>query len=146
MLKKYSITALFSLLLIFTGFTGAGFAETADAAMPAETAAALKAVEKVNAEINAEIAKVQEKAEKMHANYLEKLAGTSDAQEQDDAWNKYNAKVESEIAKLQEKTERMTHKGMEKAKAAGLKVEMYLIEVDFADRVKWIDPIRVIDW
>ncbi|QHJ70243.1 hypothetical protein [Planococcus halotolerans] len=146
MLKKYSITALFSLLLIFAAYTGGGFAETTEPAMSPETATALAEVYKVNNEIYAEIAKVQVKAENMYADYLAEAAKTTDAQKKAEAWNKYDVKVEAEIADLSSKTQAMTLKGMEKATAAGLTVEMEWIQVQFADRVRMIDPIKVMDW
>ena len=146
MLKKYSITALFSLLLIFTAFMGGGFAETTEPAMSPETATALAEVYKVNNEIYAEIAKVQVKAENMYADYLAEEASTTDAQKKAEAWNKYDVKVEAEIAELQMKTESMTDKGIEKAYAAGLSVEVEWINVKFADRERMIDPIKVMDW
>ena len=146
MLKKYSITALFSLLLIFTAFTAGGFAETNEPTMSPETAEALAEVYKVNAEIYAEIAKVQVKADKMYAEYLAEIAKTTDATKQADAKMKYDLKVEAVIAELAAKTEAMTLKGMEKAEAAGLNVEMEWVLVQFADREAWIDPIKVIGW
>lgn len=146
MLKKYSLTALFSLLLIFTAFTAGGFAQTEEQPMSPETAAALADVYKVNAEIYAEIAKVQVKAEKMFADYSAERAKITNAAKQAEAWDKYNSNMNAMIADLQLKTEAMTLKGMEQAEAAGLTVEMHYIYVEFADRTAWIDPIRVIDW
>ncbi|OHX53652.1 hypothetical protein BB776_01705 [Planococcus salinarum] len=146
MFKKYSITVLFSLLLIFTAFTGGGFAETAEQPMSPETAEALADVYEVNAEIYKEIAKVQVKAEKMYADYLAEVAKTEDASKQAEAWEKYDLKVDSMIADLKLKTEAMTLKGMEKAEEAGLTVEMEWVTVRFADREADIDPIKVIDW
>lgn len=146
MLKKYSITALFSLLLIFTAFTAGGFAETADQPMSPEIAAALADVYEVNAEIYAEIANVQVKAEKMYADYLVESSKITNAAKQAEAWNKYNLKMDAMIADLQLKTEAMTLKGMEQARAAGLTVEMEWVTVKFADRLADIDPIKVIDW
>lgn len=146
MLKKYSITALFSLLLIFTAFTVGGFAQTEEQPMSPETAAALADVYKVNAEIYAEIAKVQVKAEKMHADYLVEFAKTTDSTKQAEAWKKYDLKVNAMIADLAAKTEAMTLKGMEQARAAGLIVDMEWVTVQFADREAEIDPIKVIGW
>jgi len=146
MLKKYSFTALLSLILIFTAFTAGGFAETTDQAMSPETAAALADVYKVNAEIYAEIAKVQVKAEKMYADYLAEIAKITNEAKQDEAWVKYDQKMNVLIADLKLKTEAMTLKGMEQAQAAGLTVEMEWVTVNFADRVADIDPIKVIGW
>lgn len=146
MLKKYSITALFSLILIFAAFTAGGFAETTEPAMSPETAEALAEVYKVNTNIYLEIAKVQAKTEMMYADYLAEVAKTNDAQKQAEAWNKYDVKVDAEIAKLFTKTETMTLKGIANAQAAGLKVEVELVLVQFADREAEIDPIKVIGW
>lgn len=146
MLKKYSIAALFSLLLILAAFTSEGFAETPEPAMSPETAAALAEVYEVNAEIYAEIAKVQVKTEKMYADYLADVAKTTDANKLDEAWEKYDLKVNEEIAKLFMKTKAMTYRGVDKAEAAGLSVEIELILFQFADREALIDPIKVIDW
>lgn len=44
------------------------------------------------------------------------------------------------------KAEKMTVKGMEKAAAAGLKVEMAYVDVQFGDRYALIDPIVVVSW
>ncbi|HSJ36711.1 MAG TPA: hypothetical protein VK945_00685, partial [Planococcus sp. (in: firmicutes)] len=120
MLKKYSIAALFSLLLILAAFTSGGIAQTPEPAMSPETAEALAEVYKVNAEIYAEIAKVQVKTEKMHVDYLADVAKTTDVKKQAEAWEKYDLKVDATIADLSTKTETMTLKGMEKAEAAGL--------------------------
>ncbi|MCM3610069.1 hypothetical protein M4S82_02330 [Planococcus sp. MERTA32b] len=146
MLKKYSITALFSLLLIFTAFTGGVLAETPEPALSPEIAEALADVDRVNTEIETEIVKVQEKAEKMYADYISKRDNAKNIAEENKAWNKYDEKIEAEIAKLQTKTERMTAKGIEKAEAAGLIVEVEWIPVQFADRERKIDPIKVIGW
>ncbi|WP_084243908.1 hypothetical protein [Planomicrobium okeanokoites] len=147
MLKKYSITALFSLLLIFTAFTGGGFAETTgQPAVNSETATALAEVYRVNNEIYAEIARVQALAEEMYEDYLVEVSGVSDKQKKSEAWNNYDSKVEAEIAALNTRTQAMTFQGMEKATASGLTVEMVWIPVQFADRERMIDPIKVIDW
>lgn len=146
MLKKYSITALFSLLLIFAAFTGGTFAEAIEPTMSPEIADALAQVIVVNDKIYVEISKVQNKAEKMHADYLAEVAKTTDTQKQVDAWEKYDVKVEQEITALQSKTEAMTLKGMEIATANRLVVEMEWIPVNFADRVRMIDPIKVVGW
>lgn len=146
MLKKYSITALFSLLLIFTAFTAGGFAETGEQPMSPETAAALADVYKVNAEIYAEIAKVQVKAEMIYADYLVESAKITDAAKKAEAFGKYNSKMNAMIADLKLKTQAMTLKGIEQAEAAGLTVEMEWVTVQFADRVEKIDPIKVIGW
>lgn len=147
MLKKYSITALFSLLLIFTAFTGGGFAETTkQSAVSPETATALAEVYRVNNEIYAEIARVQALSEEMYEEYLAAVSTASDKQQKEEAWNNYDLKVEAEIAALNTKTQTMTFQGMEKATASGLTVEMVWIPVQFADRERMIDPIKVIDW
>ncbi len=59
---------------------------------------------------------------------------------------KYEEQITKLIVDLQVKAEKMTVKGMEKAAAAGLKVEMAYVDVQFGDRYALIDPIVVVSW
>ncbi|WP_422124236.1 hypothetical protein DHX103_05295 [Planococcus sp. X10-3] len=146
MLKRYSIAALISLLLIFTAFTGGGFAQETEPDMSPEIEEAILKVKKVNEKIDEEILKVQVKAEKMEAKFLADQAKTSDVEKHQKAWTKYDEKLDAEIAKLQVKAETITSKGIDKAEAAGLEVEIEFIFIKFADREAEIDPIRVLGW
>lgn len=107
---------------------------------------AIEEVNKVNAKIEAEIAKNQEKADKLYAQYTAKLAKETDAKKQAQLTAKYEEQITKLIVDLQVKAEKMTVKGMEKATAAGLEVEMVYVDVQFGDRYALIDPIIVVAW
>ncbi|MGO1058673.1 hypothetical protein ACTL32_05990 [Planococcus sp. FY231025] len=143
MFKKSAIAALFSVILTVMLGTSAFAAEEG---ISPEIAEALAEVEEVNAEIYAEIAEVQAEAEALYAKYLFAYANEADAEKRALLTAKYDEKVDALINKLDVKTQEMTRIGVEKATAAGVKVEVVWIPVQFADRVAMIDPIHVIDW
>jgi hypothetical protein len=107
---------------------------------------AIEEVNKVNAKIEAEIGKNQEKADKLYTQYTVKLAKETDAKKQAQLTAKYEEQITKLIVDLQVKAEKMTVKGMEKATAAGIKVEMVYVNVQFGDRSALIDPIVVVSW
>lgn len=144
MLKKYSITALFSLLLIFTAFTGGGFAE--EATMTEDIAKALHEIEETNNKIYEEIEKAQQKSHELYDKKLEDSGKETDAQKVAEIEEKYEQEIVKLISDLDQKTQEMTRDGIEKATEAGVIVEVEWILVQFADRQAWIDPIKVMDW
>ncbi|MFC4713366.1 hypothetical protein [Planococcus dechangensis] len=114
--------------------------------MSVDVVKAIEEVNKVNAKIEAEIAKNQEKADKLYTQYTAKLAKETDVEKQAQLTAKYEEQITTLIADLQVKAEKMTVKGMAKATAAGLEVEMVYVDVQFGDRSALIDPIIVVAW
>ena len=144
MLKKYSITALFSLLLIFTAFMGGVFAE--EATMTEDIAKALYEVEETNNKIYEEVEKAQLKSQELYDKKLEDLGKETDAQKLAEIEAKYEEEIVKLISDLDQKTQEMTRDGVEKATEAGVVVEIEWVLVQFADREAWIDPIKVLSW
>lgn len=144
MLKKYSIAALFSLLLTFTAFTGGVFAE--EATMTEDVAKALQEVQEINSKIYEEIEKAQQKSQELYDKKFEDLGKETEAQKLAEIEAKYEEEIVKLISDLDQKTQQMTRDGIEKAAEAGVIVEIEWVLVQFADREAWIDPIRVMTW
>ena len=156
MFKKSIAAVIFSFIMILSMGTGA-FAsgipvvddvpfQNIEDNMTEEEKEAVDDVNKVNEKIEAEIAKNQEKADKLYTQYLEKLAKETDVKKQEKLTAKYEEQITKLITKLQEKAEKMTVKGMDKAVAAGLTVDMVYVDIKFGDRYALIDPIIVVAW
>lgn len=156
MFKKSIAAVIFSFIMILSMGTGAFASEISvvesvpfhsfDDSMTEEQKEAIADVNKVNEKIEAEIAKNQEKADKLYAQYTKKLAKETDVNKQEKLTAKYEEQITKLITKLQEKAENMTVKGMDKAAAAGLKVDMVYVDIKFGDRYALIDPIIVVAW
>lgn len=143
MFKKSFIAVLLSVLLaVMVGTTA--FAE--ESAMSPEIAQALNEVEQVNADIYEEIAKGQEKADKLYEDYLLAADKETDSEKVSDLKAKYEEKLTEIISQVDSKTREMTGEGVAEASEAGLIVEIEWIPVQFADRLALIDPIRVVSW
>ncbi|MGH2316568.1 hypothetical protein ACRC6Q_02315 [Planococcus sp. SE5232] len=153
MFKKSLVAVLFSLIMAMVLGTSAFAAEdfqpikyyNAEEVTP-EIAKALIEVEETNAKIFNEIEKAVVKYEKMHDKYNEELIKHQDSAKQAKLTANYEKKSDELISQLKVKTEKMTLKGIEKAEKAGLVVEMYFVDVKFADRTEAIDPILVVGW
>lgn len=144
MLKKSLWAVLLSVVFALVLGTSGAFAAEATASEVAEKA--LQEVEKSNNKIHEEIEKAQQKSHELHAKYQQDIAAETDKEKQAVISAKYEEKVTDLISKLDVKTQNITRKGVEKAEKAGLKVEIYWIPVQFADRTAMIDPIKVMDW
>lgn len=156
MFKKSITAVIFSFIMILSMGTGAFASEISvvesvpfhnfEDSMTVEEKEAIADVNKVNAKIEAEIAKNQEKADKLYTQYTEKLAKEKDVNKQEKLTAKYEEQITKLITKLQEKAENMTVKGMDRATAAGLTVDMVYVDIQFGDRTALIDPIVVVSW
>ncbi|PSL34421.1 hypothetical protein B0H99_109149 [Planomicrobium soli] len=142
MFKKSFVAVLFSIILAVMASTSV-FAE--EPASP-EVEKTLVKIEQTNNKIHAEVEKTQVKAQVMYEKYLEKSNNEQDAAKKKQLAKEYNEAANELIAKLDEKTQEMTRKGVEKATAAGIKVEVEWVLFQFADREAYIDPIMVISW
>lgn len=156
MFKKSIAAAIFSLLMVLSATTGAFASEVKvvdevpyqqiEADMTQEVQKAIAEINKVNAKIEAEIAKNEEKAAKLYSQYEAKLEKETDAKKQQQLTEKYEEQITKLIVKLQEKAENMTGKGIEKAEAAGITAEIVYVKGFFGDRYADIDPIVVVSW
>lgn len=156
MFKKSIAAVIFSFIMILSMGTGAFASDISvvddvpfqniDDSMTEAEKEAIADVNKVNAKIEAEIAKNQEKADKLYSQYTAKLAKETDVNKQAKLTAKYEEQITKLIVNLQEKAEKMTVKGMDKASAAGLTVKMVYVDVKFGDRTALIDPIIVVAW
>lgn len=144
MLKKSVLTILFSVILAFVASTSA-FASEVDPITP-EIEQALIDIELTNAEIYSEIEKAQEQSYKLYDDYIVKLEKAKNDEETLEITAKFDEKMKKLISDLDQKTQEMTRKGVEKANAAGVQVEIEWVPVQFADRVALIDPMKVIGW
>ncbi|MGK7376806.1 hypothetical protein ACSFXN_03120 [Planococcus sp. 1R117A] len=144
MFKKSLIAAFVAMMVIMMISTSAFASEKT--IMTPEIAQAFTDVETVNAKIYSEVAKAQEKAERMYTKYLEDFANEDDVAKQAELTSKYNEKINKLIAKLDSKTQEITRKGAEKATAGGITVEVEWVLFQFGDRSALIDPLIVIGW
>ncbi|MBT2582760.1 DUF3450 domain-containing protein [Planococcus sp. ISL-109] len=156
MFKKSIAAIALSVMMILSFGTGAFAADVTIvsevpkqeivSSMSDDVIAAIEDVNKVNVKIEAEIAKNQERADKLYNQYEKKLAKETDAEKQEQLTAKYEKQISDLIFKLQEKAERMTVKGIEKAEAAGLTVDMVYVDIKFGNKNALIDPIVVVSW
>ncbi len=156
MFKKSFAAVIFSFLMVLSLVTPASAQEDdavqgvpyydIEAGMSNDIQAAIEDVNKVNAKIEAEIVKTQEKAERVYSDYITKLANEKDAKKQQKLTASYEKEISKMISKLQEKAEKITLAGVQKAEAAGLTVDVILIDVQFGDRTAKVDPIVVVSW
>lgn len=144
LLKKSVLTILFSVLLAFVASTSA-FASEVEPITPA-IEKALVEIEQTNAEIYSEIEKAQEQSYKLYDDYIVELEKAKNDEEASEITAKFDRKMKKLISDLDLKTQEMTRKGVEKASAAGVQVEIEWIPVQFADRVALIDPMKVVGW
>lgn len=142
---RKSLIAVF-LSVVFAILAGTTAVAAEERTMSPEIEKALADVEKVNADIYSEVAKAQEKADKMYAKYLADFESEQDTAKQAELTSKYEEKITLLIKELDMKTQEMTRKGVEKATAAGITVEVYWIEYQFGDRKALIDPMHVVGW
>ncbi|ANU14323.1 hypothetical protein B481_2518 [Planococcus halocryophilus Or1] len=153
MFKKGLIIALFSVIMTM----GMGTTVLAEINVPpveydtskemtAEIAAIIESIEKANVKIYTEIDKVQVKTNEMYKNYLEELKATQGEAQKVALWEKYDSKITEEIKNLDMKTQSITKKEVEKARIAGVTVEVVWITVKFADREAKIDPMVGVGW
>lgn len=156
MFKKSFAAVIFSFIMVLSMGTGA-FAsgikvvddvpyQGIEPTMTEEVQEALGDINKVNAKIEAEIVKNEEKAAMLYDRYTVELEKETDLEKRAELNAKYEEQITKLITKLQEKTEKMTEKGIEKATKAGIITEIVLVEGFFGDRTAKIDPIVVVSW
>jgi|GEM_PF-2242434 len=156
MFKKSIAAVAFSFLMILSLGTGA-FAEELlvvsevpyyeiEEGMSAEVQAAIKDINSVNAKIEAEIVKNQEKAAELHEEYINQLASEEDEAEQAKLTADYEEEIAQLIKALQKKAEEITLEGIKDATESGIVADIVLVEEDFADKTAKIDPIIVVSW
>ncbi|ANU22131.1 hypothetical protein [Planococcus donghaensis] len=114
--------------------------------MTPEIAAIIESIEKANVKIYTEIYKVQGETNSLYKKYLEDLEATQDETQKAMLWKKYDEKINEMIKSLDAKTQSITKKEVEKAKSAGVTVEVVWITVQFADREANIDPMVGVGW
>lgn len=156
MFKKSIAAVTFSFLMILSLANGA-FAEELlvvsevpyyeiEEGMSAEVQAAITDINSVNAKIEAEIVKNQEKASELHAEYISKLASEEDEAKQAELTANYEEEISQLIKALQKKAEEITLEGIKDATESGIVADIVLVEEDFADKTAKIDPIIVVAW
>lgn len=156
MFKKSIAAVTLSFLMILSLANGA-FAEELlvvsevpyyeiEEGMSEEIQAAIKDINSVNAKIEAEIVKNQEKAAELHEEYVNNLASEEDEAKQAELTANYEEEIAQLIKALQKKAEEITLEGIERATASGVVADIVLVEEDFADKTAKIDPIVVVSW
>lgn len=146
MFKKSLIAVLFSLIVAMVLGTSAFASVNVDQGTTPEVAEALKNIEQVNANIEAEIARVQAESLILFDAYELAAGNVKHVSEKNKLYSIYNKEVNTMINELKTTTREMTKAGIRDAKDAGINVRIELIRVEFADRFAMIDPMVVVGW
>ncbi|MDE0582406.1 hypothetical protein ON064_05015 [Planococcus sp. A6] len=156
MFKKSIAAVTFSFLMILSLVPGVSAEELLvvsevpyyeiEEGMSAEVQEAIREINSVNARIEAEIVKNQEKASELHAEYISKLASEEDEAKQAELTANYEEEISHLIKALQKKAEEITLEGIKDATESGIEADIVLVEEDFADKTAKIDPIVVVSW
>ncbi|MDE4085457.1 hypothetical protein PO902_10510 [Planococcus maritimus] len=154
---KKSIAAITLSFLMILSLANGAFAEELlvvsevpyyeiEEGMSEEIQAAIKDINSVNAKIEAEIVKNQEKAAELHEEYINNLASEEDEAKQAELTANYEEEIAQLIKALQKKAEEITLEGIKDATKSGIVADIVLVEEDFADKTAKIDPIIVVSW
>ena len=146
MFKKSLIAVLFSVMMAMVLSTSAFAAVNVEQETTPEIDEALKNIQQINSDIEAEIARVQAKSKVLFAAYESAAGNVEHVSEKNKLYSAYNKEVNALINELKETTREMTKTGMKKAREAGINTRPDLIRVEFADRFAMIDPIVVVGW
>lgn len=139
MLKKV-LSILFMAVLVM------GLGSPAFANEDKDVAKALSLIEKTNKEISEKVDKAVVKADQLQSEYKEEVGKLPEGSTEmyNKLTQKYNEKLDKIISDVYEETLKMSQKTITKAAEYGVEAECSWVEVRFADRKVWIDPVRVV--
>ncbi|MGB5946816.1 hypothetical protein [Paenisporosarcina sp.] len=133
---------IFSILLTASLFMG--LSTTVSATTDDDQADGLQLVVHANVEIDNQIEKAVEDADKLQENFLLEVGNLEAEEEIAALTNTYNVQLDKIIAEVYDVTLQTSNDAIAEAAEYGIEAECSWVLVEFADRSVWIDPIRVI--
>lgn len=121
-----------------------GLSTTVSATTDDDQADGLQLVVHANVEIDNQIEKAVEDADKLQENFLLEVGNLEAEEEIAALTNTYNVQLDKIIAEVYDVTLQTSNDAIAEAAEYGIEAECSWVLVEFADRSVWIDPIRVI--
>jgi len=133
---------IFSILLTASLFMG--LSTTVSATTDDNQADGLQLVVHANVEIDNQIERAVEDADKLQEKYLLEVGNLEADEEIAALTNTYNEQLDKIIAEVYDVTLQTSNDAIAEAAEYGIEAECSWVLVEFADKSVWIDPIRVI--
>ena len=133
---------IFSILLTASLFMG--LSTTVSATTDDNQADGLQLVVHANVEIDNQIERAVEDANKLQENYLLEVEKLEAEEEIAALTNTYNEQLDKIITDVYDVTLKTSNDAIAKAAEYGIEAECSWVLVKFADRSVWIDPIKVV--
>ena len=121
-----------------------GLSTTVSATTDDDQADGLQLVVHANVEIDNQIEKAVEDADKLQENYLLEVGNLEAEEEIAALTNTYNEQLDKIITEVYDVTLQTSNDAIAEAAEYGIEAECSWVLVEFADKSVWIDPIRVI--
>lgn len=121
-----------------------GLSTTVSATTDDDQADGLQLVMHANVEIDNQIEKAVEDADKLQENYLLEVVNLEAEEEIAALTNTYNEQLDNIITDVYDVTLQTSNDAIAEAAEFGIEAKCSWVLVEFADRSVWIDPIRVI--
>lgn len=145
---KKILSLILTLTLSLTLFTSVAYADNLEGNNK-NYDKIVKMVNKTNKSIENKIEEAVAKADKLTAQYeerLEELKKSKNYEKKAEVLtNVYDMKIEKISQKLIRETDRIAHKTFEKAEEKGFKVKCNLIPVKLGNKIVMVDPIIVVN-
>ena len=133
---------IFSILLTASLFMG--LSTTVSATTDDDQANGLQLVVHANVEIDNQIEKAVEDADKLQQNYLLEVGNLEADEEIAALTNTYNEQLDKIIAEVYDVTLQTSNDAIAEAAKYGIEAECSWVLVEFADKSVWIDPIKIV--
>lgn len=121
-----------------------GLSTTVSATTDDDQADGLQLVVHANVEIDNQIERAVENADKLQENYLLEVGNLEAEEEIAALTNTYNEQLDKIITDVYDVTLQTSNDAIAEAAEYGIEAECSWVLVEFADRSVWIDPIRVV--
>jgi len=136
------VKKIFSILLTASLFMG--LSTTVSATTDDDQANGLQLVVHANVEIDNQIEKAVEDADKLQQNYLLEVGNLEADEEIAALTNTYNEQLDKIIAEVYDVTLQTSNDAIAEAAKYGIEAECSWVLVEFADKSVWIDPIKIV--
>lgn len=121
-----------------------GLSTTVSATTDDDQAEGLQLIGHANVEIDEQIEKAVEDADKLQENYLLEVGKIEAKEEMVEITNTYNEQLDKIITEVYDVTLQTSKDTIAEAAEYGIVAECSWVLVEFADRSVWIDPIKVV--
>lgn len=121
-----------------------GLSTTVSATTDDDQADGLQLVVHANVEIDIQIEKAVEDADRLQENYLLEVGNLETEEEIAALTNTYNEQLDKIITEVYDVTLQTSNDAIAEAAEYGIEAECSWVLVEFADRSVWIDPIKIV--